>query len=250
MARGTFEVRPIVAGMAVLVADLHGHLRQQGNVYWRVPFADSRVARFVLGRAGRGEGDFVPFDEVIRRYGDLAEVPGEPEPAAPEDLALARLLAAHAPAGGRGLEVGTGVGRGAFVLRGFLDLVLGVDRSAARVRRARNLAATQADFFIPSPVEGGRREVRLDLDRLVRDGVDFAVADAHRLPLADGALHVVVLRSGDGRGPWPDAVAALAEARRVLVPGGLLVLDPELARALAGADLLGADGPLSAYRRP
>jgi len=49
------------------------------------------------------------------------------------------------------------------------------------VRRARNVAVTEQAFRVPGP-DGV--EVEADLARLVRPGVDFAVADATALPFA------------------------------------------------------------------
>ena len=252
VAKETAEVRPIVAGIAILPRDLARHLRDHGNVYWRTPLADSRIARFILGRAGRGTDDFVPFDEVVGRYGDLSKDGILPEvPAtAPQDEALAKLLAAHAPDGGVGLDIGCGVGRGAFVLRAYVDQALGVDRSAARVRRARNVATTNAAFFLPGPPDSGIREVPVDLDRLDREGVDFLVAGSDALPLADDIADVVVLRAGDGRGPWPDAAAALAEATRVAREDALFVLDASFASDVQGMARLGEAFGLHAWRRP
>jgi ubiquinone/menaquinone biosynthesis C-methylase UbiE len=114
---------------------------------------------------------------------------------------------------GPALEVGCGVGRGTFVLAGRAGEALGVDRSVARVRRARNVATTE-EFHLPA-VEGARAEVPLELDRLTRAGVDFAVADPEALPFASGTFRTVVVQAGDGEGPWGDAAAVLAEARRV-----------------------------------
>ena len=99
------------------------------------------------------------------------------------------------------------------------------------MRRARGVATTAVPFTIPVEDRAIRREVALELDRLVRDRVDFAVADAEALPLAAGAFSVVVLRNGDGGGRWADASAALAEAVRVLAPGGLLVTEDGLGAA-------------------
>lgn len=229
IAWGRREVRVVVAGVAILPRDLRAHLQTCGNVYEHIPLADSRVVRLLLGQVGRGGVDSVPFEEVVRRYGDLVppgyhdEVPGM----APEDAALAALLAEEDVDGGRGLDVGCGVGRGVFVLCGFLEAALGVDCSLACVRRARNVAVTQADFFLPAPRESGVKEVAIDLDRLDRFGADFAVADPEALPLADASLDLVVLRRDVGRREGGDRAAALTEAVRVLAPSGLLVVEGE-----------------------
>ena len=246
-------VCPILSGMAVLVPDLEDQLREHGNVYGRIPLGDSRVARFVLGRLGRGSDDFVPFAEVISHYGDLVK-PGEldePLPMHPRDEALARLLVDLGVREGRGVHIGSGVGRGAFVLRGLLERSLGTDRSGARMRRARNVAVTQAAFFIPAPEGDPRRELPLELDRMERRGVDFAVAAAETLPLADAIAHVVVLEAFDGRGPLEDPSRAVAEALRVLAPGGWLVVDETLVPhgAEGLADVV-SRGPYRAGRRP
>lgn len=247
------EVRPILSGMAVLVPDFLEHVRRHGNVYGRIPLADSRIARFVLGRLGRGTDDFVPFSEVIAHYGDLVK-PGEldvPPPMHPRDEALARLLVQHGVAGGRGLHVGCGVGRSAFVLRGLLDRVLGLDRSAARVRRARNVAVTKAAFFIPAPPDDSRKELPLELERMERKAVDFAVAAAEALPLGDAVVDVVVLEAADGRGPLDDPTRALEEASRVLAPGGWLVADEELGPHLSGSLAASAgEAPYRIGRKP
>lgn len=224
--------RPLFAGVPVLVADLAAHKAAHGNVYRRVPVADPRMTRFVLGGAGRG-GDVIPFDEVVLRYGDLLPSEGDapPRPLAPPDAALVAALARHRP-NGPALEVGCGVGRGVFVLAGFVGDATGVDRSIARVRRARNVATTPA-FHLPSQ-PGARVETPIDLARLARDRVDFVVADPSPLPFRRGVFGVVVLRAHDGDGPFagPAADAARREARRVLAPGGLLLVE-----AAVGGDL-------------
>ena len=151
-----------------------------------MPLADSRVVRFVLGTTGRSGYDVVPFDEVVARYGDLVP-PGtydEPPEPASEDAALAALLSGLEGEFHRALDIGCGVGRGVFVLLDRVDMALGIDRSVARVRRARNVATTNADFFLPAPVDTGLVQVPLELSRLDRRGADFAVADADALPLS------------------------------------------------------------------
>lgn len=220
-------VRVVVGGSAVLPAHLEPHLREQGGIYRRMPLADPRIVRFVLARLGSGD-DSVPVDELLAAYGDLR--PGVPTPPPATAQALGA-LAARAAAGGplaRALEVGTGAGRGAFELARHVARVLGVDRSAARIRRARNLAVTAEGFRLPGP-QGTRGEVALELERLARAGTDWAVADPQHLPLADGSVDLVALHACDGRGPLEEASVA-AEALRVLRAGGWR-LRPEAAPA-------------------
>jgi len=69
-------------------------------------------------------------------------------------------------------------------------------------------------------------EAREDLARVARDaGLEVEVARAERLPQAEGSQDVVLLVSTLKH--VPDAERALAECRRVLAPGGrLLVSEP------------------------
>jgi SAM-dependent methyltransferase/uncharacterized protein YbaR (Trm112 family) len=205
------EVRAVVGGVAVVPRDWAGHLRADGNVHRRSRVHDPRMARFLFGTASDG-ADVVPFEEVVERYGDLA--PEAARPPASEDVRLEAALA-EVPAGGRGLDLGCGVGRGTFLLAARLGEAIGVDPSLARLRRARNIATTREPFLVPSPA-GGRDEVALDLARLARDGTAFAAADGDALPFADGVFDVVVLREAR----WPDPGAVRAEAERVRAPGG------------------------------
>jgi SAM-dependent methyltransferase len=239
-------VRPVFAGVAVLPLDLRAHLRSQGDVYRRSSLRDPRMVRFVIGQAGSGH-DRVPFDDVIRHYRDLAMDPPpdfDTEPA-PEDVALSRLVAGIAPEG-PALVVGCGVARQTYVVRTSTGPVVGVDRSLARVRRARNIAVTVEHFHLPGPRELGVREVRLDLDCLVRDGCDFLVADPHALPFADGSFGTVLVEPADGVAPFGDEV--VAEAQRVLAPGGRLLWRRDAAYAAPDAEVVGEDGPYVAGR--
>jgi SAM-dependent methyltransferase/uncharacterized protein YbaR (Trm112 family) len=235
VSRDEREVRPLVAGVGVLPLDLAAHLRTHANVYARSPINDPRLARFLLSQASTGH-DRVPFDEVVGHYRDLAAAPPDGYDTAPhpEDVALRALLADVLGAGrtdGVGLVVGSGVGRAAFVLARHRGTVLGVDRSIACVRRARNIAVTTEHFFLPAPKGSGLKEIPLDLAPLERRGVDFAVADAHALPLAAARADVVVLMARDAEGDLPDRAAAVGEALRVLGPGGLLAWHADLGAA-------------------
>ncbi len=227
VSRDRRDVRPLLAGIAVLPLDLPAHLRAQGTVYERTPAHDPRMVRFVQGSAGSGF-DAVPFDDVVSHYRDLAAAPpdGYDTRPHPDDTALAAALEAwfaDRAAPRTALVIGCGVGRDTFVVARHVEaFVIGVDRSAARVRRARNIAVTREDFFLPGR-DVGVREILLDLSALERTPADFAVADPDHLPLADDAMDLVVLHDGDGLGPWRDPGAVSAEARRVLSADGALV---------------------------
>lgn len=85
-----------------------------------------------------------------------------------------------------------------------------------------------AGLLAPHVRGKGYRHVGLDLVRSALEqagahGVTPVTADAGALPLADGCADVVV--AGEILEHVPDLPAAVAEACRVLRPGGLLVLD-------------------------
>ncbi|HVG93825.1 MAG TPA: methyltransferase domain-containing protein [Planctomycetota bacterium] len=223
VCRACRAARFVVGGVPVLSVDLVRHLRTHGNVYRRTPIGDPRVTRFVLGLA-RGGADVVPFDEVVARYGDLlpADAAHPPRAMDPADAALDDALRARG-ARGPALEIGCGVGRGTFVLAGRTGDATGLDRSVARVRRARNVQTT-AEFRLPAE-DGARAETALDLARLARAGADFAVADPSALPFASGTFATVVVRARDGEGAWTDEGAVLREARRVARQGGVLLVE-------------------------
>ena len=97
------------------------------------------------------------------------------------------------------LDIGTGTGRILQVLAGQIGHGLGVDLSHDMLRVAR-----------------------ANLDRREARNCQVRYADMYQLPLSDGAMHAVtlhqVLHFAD------DPQAALAEAARVLAPGGRLVV--------------------------
>lgn len=225
----TLFVGVIAAGVAYLPPDLDAWIRAHDNVIVLTPFIDPRIVRRLRRVEGDGH-DHVPFAEVVAHYRDLVAEPpaGFDASPHPDDVELRRRLAiapVDAPVA-RGLVIGCGVGRAAFTLRAHADAVLGVDWSLARLRRARNIAVTEAAFHLPVPApraQGAPREVPLALERLARDQVDFVAADAAALPLATGAFAVVVLAPGDARGSWADPARVRAEAQRVLAPGGRLI---------------------------
>jgi SAM-dependent methyltransferase len=216
---------PVVGGVGVLPRDVPAHLHAHGDVYRRARIGDPRLARFVLGHAGPGGADRVPFEEVVARYGDLvpAEAGRPPTPPDAADDALDRALRA-ARARGPGLEVGCGVGRGTFVLAGRVGDATGVDASVARVRRARNVQVAD-EFRVPAVA--GEEERPIDLARLARASTDFLVADTEALPFADGTFRTVVLRRGGGEGPWADPASARRAAERVAASDGLVLAERE-----------------------
>ncbi|MDA1195172.1 MAG: methyltransferase domain-containing protein [Planctomycetota bacterium] len=223
------EVWPVVAGVAVLPRALRPHLRTQGNVYLRTPVNDPRLGRFLLGRAGSGYV-VVAFDDVVASYRDLVVDPpaGYDTSPDPEHVTLAELLDTI-NAVGIGAVVGTRVGRSVFRLAARLGAALGFDRSMACTRRARNVAVTVEDFFLPGPRDGDRKPILVDLSRLQRTGADFVVAEPSALPLATGALDVVVVDARDGLAAWDDPVAVTNEAERVTRSGGHVIWHEALA---------------------
>jgi ubiquinone/menaquinone biosynthesis C-methylase UbiE len=154
--------------------------------------ADRRQAARVLAERARAASD------SFRRQGaDWDEMRALDLPAQAVEAALLALL----PAGplGRVLDIGTGTGRLLELLAPRCDSALGVDASRDMLALART--------------------------RLGRAGLSHCavrLADMYRLPLADAsvdlALIQMVLHYAE------DPAAAVAEAARVLRPGGLLVI--------------------------
>ncbi len=228
------RVRALMAGVAVLPSDFQGFLRHQGAVIRRTPLQDPRLARFLHADAGDGYQG-VDFGEIIAHYRDLVSEPPAGYDTSPhtDDRDLADLLARVLPAGARarlGLLLGSGVGRAAFTLRAHCERALGIDSSLAVVRRARNIAVTQEPFFLPGPRELGVGDLPLNLDALARQGVGFAVGEAEQLPVQRAVADLVVVASGDARGPWAKPERVWEHARRVLSPAGTLICHRALGR--------------------
>ncbi len=121
--------------------------------------------------------------------------------------ALAERLAGAADA--IAAELGAGAGRRA------LDLAAGTGSLALRL--AQNGWRTTALDIAPALIDhGSKRAADLGLD------VEWVEASLDEIPLPDDALSVV--GSSFGLIFAPDPPAALAEIRRVLVPGGRLVV--------------------------
>ena len=138
----------------------------------------------------------------LMNYG-YAELDGPaPVPGADGDRWGRALYAAVASgadlAGADVLEVGCGRGGGAaFVMESLGPRsVTGVDLATTAIRRCRA--------------------------RYGRPGLTFRVGDAERLPFPDGRFDVVI--SVESTHCYPDVPRFLAEARRVLRPGGRLLL--------------------------
>jgi ubiquinone/menaquinone biosynthesis C-methylase UbiE len=98
------------------------------------------------------------------------------------------------------LDVATGTGHTAFAVAPHVRHVIGIDLTPQML--AQGLALQSRN---------GLRNV------------SFAVADAHRLPFASGAFDLVTARRAPHH--FADVGRALAEMRRVLRPGGRLVID-------------------------
>lgn len=106
--------------------------------------------------------------------------------------ALYAWLAATAPTRRHAVDVATGTGQAATGLAGHFRRVSAFDASAGQVRQA----------------EGA-------------PGLTYGVARAEELPLADGAADLVTVAQALH---WLDLDRFYPEARRVLVPGGLLAV--------------------------
>jgi SAM-dependent methyltransferase len=153
-------------------------------------------------------------DDLVRDQFTKQAVPFAESPAVQDAEALRILVeAAGAGADDTVLDVACGPGHVACAFARTARRVTGIDLTPAMVEKAGELA---------------RREGLAN--------VSFQVGPAVPLPFADGAFRIVVTRYALHH--LPDPRAALAEMRRVCVPGGVVVVadvvaspDPEKAAA-------------------
>ncbi|MBB2205269.1 ArsR/SmtB family transcription factor [Gluconacetobacter takamatsuzukensis] len=120
------------------------------------------------------------------------------------EAAIARLLAPEPI--GRMVDIGTGTGRMMELLGRQADSAIGFDRSPAMLRLARTKLA-QAGLAQPGS-----------------DNAELRQGDMYALPLPDGAADFAIMHQVLHYAQHP--AAAIAEAARVLAPGGrLLIVD-------------------------
>lgn len=115
------------------------------------------------------------------------------------------------------------------------DRMLAVDVGAGPGTSTRPLRAALPEGWLITAVEPGR-DMRRVLARSLRDEPRVQVADglAEALPLPDGSAGLIVACTAVH---WFDRRAFLAEARRVLAPGGVLAV---LRNRRAASPLIGA----------
>jgi ubiquinone/menaquinone biosynthesis C-methylase UbiE len=141
-----------------------------------------------------------PEDAARRVFGERAAF-YTTSPAHTDEQVLTRLVELASPQPEwTVLDVGSGTGHTAFALAPHVAAVIGTDLTpemlaeAERLRTARGIA-----------------------------NVSFRVADVHRLPFADRTFELVTCRRAAHH--FSDIGKALHEMRRVLCPGGRLVID-------------------------
>ena len=119
--------------------------------------------------------------------------------------AIATAIAAEVPAGSKLLDLGCGPGE---VLVRLASIAPAIE-------------ATGADID-PAMIERAERKADRALTRGATGRPAFVVADAASLPFADASFDVVI--SSFSVHHWPDRHAGLAEAMRVLRPGGRAIV--------------------------
>ncbi|WP_193103753.1 methyltransferase domain-containing protein [Brachybacterium sp. FME24] len=136
-------------------------------------------------------------------------------------------LLPHLRAGQRLLDVGSGAGT--------------ITADLARIVGPENLTALEVG-------EEAAALTRTELQRQGLDGVEVVVGDAHELPFADDTFDVVHAHQVLQHVPGP--VAALAQARRVTRPGGIVAIrDSDYEGFRWFPEVLGLDRWLELYLR-
>jgi ArsR family transcriptional regulator len=154
--------------------------------------ADRRMAARVLAERAR-----IASDSFRRNGADWDEMNALGLPVAAVDAAL--LASLPTEPGGRLLDIGTGTGRALELLAPRIDSGIGIDASRAMLALARA--------------------------RLARAGLSHCTVrqgDMYRLPFSDGTFDIAVLQMVLHYAEDPTSV--LAEAARILRPGGMLLL--------------------------
>ena len=212
VARGTFCVMEFTEILGQSQPRLSRHLRLLGeagllertregaNVWFALPPADSDAGTLAADRrqAARvlAERARIATESFQKRGADWDEMRALDLPAADVEIALLDLLPRDM---GRLLDIGTGTGQMLELLAPRISQGVGVDASRAMLALARA--------------------------RLSRPGLTHCavrLGDMYRLPIADGAFDHVMLQMVLHYAE--DPAAALAEATRVLRPGGTLVV--------------------------
>ena len=146
------------------------------------------------------------FDAVAGQWRDLArEVLG--------DLDLPGEIAKRVPEGAAVADLGCGPGELLERLSPRACLVIGVDNSP----RMLELASARLNGKAATKGRSAGRD-----PQMIRAGVSLRLGDLTHLPLREGEVQAAVLSMVLHH--LPDPVAALAEARRVLCPGGMLLI--------------------------
>ncbi len=193
-------------------AGLLERIPEGSNAYFQMP-AGAEIARLVLARLPEGDPLLAAdrraaarlaaerareASDAFRRHGmDWDEMRALDLPAAAIEQAL---LDALPPRLGALLDIGTGTGRLLELVAPRADRVLGVDMSRDMLALARARLA----------------------ERGLADRAAVRQADMYRLPFADAAFDAVALQMVLHYAE--DPAAALAEAARVLKPGGTLLV--------------------------
>jgi len=141
-----------------------------------------------------------PEEKAQRVFGDRAAF-YTTSPAHTDPQVLARVVELARPQPDWvGLDIATGSGHTAFAIAPQVKSMIGIDITAEMLLEAEMLKAERAVV-----------------------NVTFRPADVHNLPFSDGTFQLVTCRRAAHH--FSNISRALAEIRRVLVPGGRVVID-------------------------